>query len=161
MKLRPVIFWPHLVVGALAGLVILMMSVTGVLLTYERQIVSWAEQSYAHSSEQAQTPLSADQLMLIGRESQQGTSRVTIMYVHRWFGLTGDSRGTGRAITGAANLMFLFLLVSGIYLWLPKVWNQTILRSKMLFNPRSKSGKARDFNWHQMFAFWAFIPLFS
>jgi uncharacterized iron-regulated membrane protein len=30
----------------------------------------------------------------------------------------------------------------------------------MLFNPKAKSGKARDFNWHHVFAFWSFVPLF-
>ena len=35
MTLRRVIFWIHLGVGATAAIVILMMSVTGVILTYE------------------------------------------------------------------------------------------------------------------------------
>ncbi|HEX9005568.1 MAG TPA: PepSY domain-containing protein, partial [Blastocatellia bacterium] len=44
MKLfRKVLFWSHLTVGIIGGLVILMMSVTGVLLTYERQIIAWAD----------------------------------------------------------------------------------------------------------------------
>ena len=38
MTLRSFIFWPHLVAGITAGLVILVMCVTGVLLTYERQM---------------------------------------------------------------------------------------------------------------------------
>ena len=82
------------------------------------------------------------------------------MYVHRWFALSGDSRATGRAITGFANLMFLFLLISGIYLWVPKVCNRVILKSRMFFNPKVRNGKARDFNGHHVFAFWSFIPLF-
>jgi uncharacterized iron-regulated membrane protein len=40
---RQVIFWLHLVTGVLAGLVIGVMSVTGVLLACERQIVAFAE----------------------------------------------------------------------------------------------------------------------
>jgi uncharacterized iron-regulated membrane protein len=40
---RRVIFWLHLVTGILAGLVIGVMSVTGVLLAFERQIVAFAE----------------------------------------------------------------------------------------------------------------------
>ena len=43
MKLRTVIFWPHLVAGVVAGVVILVMSVTGVLLTYERQMIAWSD----------------------------------------------------------------------------------------------------------------------
>jgi uncharacterized iron-regulated membrane protein len=43
MKLRRIIFWLHLTAGVLAGTVILVMSVTGVLLAFERQIVAFAE----------------------------------------------------------------------------------------------------------------------
>ena len=40
---RIVRFWVHLAVGALAGLVIFIMSVTGVALTYEKQVIEWAD----------------------------------------------------------------------------------------------------------------------
>jgi uncharacterized iron-regulated membrane protein len=43
MKLRKIIFWLHLTAGVVAGTVILVMSVTGVLLAFERQIVAFAE----------------------------------------------------------------------------------------------------------------------
>ena len=43
MKWRQVVFWLHLTVGALAGMLILVMSVTGVLLAFERQILAFAE----------------------------------------------------------------------------------------------------------------------
>jgi uncharacterized iron-regulated membrane protein len=43
MKLRTLIFWPHLIAGVVAGVVILLMSVTGVLLTYERQLIRWSD----------------------------------------------------------------------------------------------------------------------
>lgn len=46
MTARKIVFWLHLVVGLLAGLVILVMSATGVLLTYEAQIIAWEERSY-------------------------------------------------------------------------------------------------------------------
>ena len=38
---RTVLFWIHLAAGLIAGLIILIMSVTGVALTYERQLVRW------------------------------------------------------------------------------------------------------------------------
>jgi uncharacterized iron-regulated membrane protein len=41
--MRKILFWLHLVTGAVAGAVVLVMSVTGVLLTYERQIVDMAD----------------------------------------------------------------------------------------------------------------------
>ena len=43
MRLRKFIFWLHLAAGVAAGSVILVMSVTGVLLAFERQIVAFAE----------------------------------------------------------------------------------------------------------------------
>jgi uncharacterized iron-regulated membrane protein len=43
MRLRQSIFWLHLAVGVVTGLVILVMSVTGVLLAFERPIVTFAE----------------------------------------------------------------------------------------------------------------------
>jgi uncharacterized iron-regulated membrane protein len=43
MKLRTLIFWPHLVAGVSAGVVILLMCVTGALLTYERQLIAWSD----------------------------------------------------------------------------------------------------------------------
>src|SRR5688500_1529228 len=42
-RLRKIIFWCHLPVGIVAGIVILIMCVTGVLLAYEKQIISWAD----------------------------------------------------------------------------------------------------------------------
>jgi uncharacterized iron-regulated membrane protein len=43
VKLRSILFWLHLACGVVAGGVILIMSVTGVLLTYQRQITAWAD----------------------------------------------------------------------------------------------------------------------
>ena len=42
---------------------------------------------------------------------------------HRWLGAKGDNRNVARAITGACNLGFLFLVMSGFYLWWPRNWN--------------------------------------
>src|SRR5262245_14085095 len=43
MRLRKIIFWLHLTAGAVAGTVIFVMSVTGVLLAFERQIIAFLE----------------------------------------------------------------------------------------------------------------------
>lgn len=44
MKLfRNVIFWCHLLTGTVAGLIVLILSFTAVLLTYQRQIIAWAD----------------------------------------------------------------------------------------------------------------------
>ena len=42
-KLRRIIFWCHLAAGVTAGVVILIMSVTGVLLAFEHQVIRFAE----------------------------------------------------------------------------------------------------------------------
>ena len=46
MNVRKIIFWCHLTVGSIAGVVILTMCVTGVLLAFERQIISCAERNF-------------------------------------------------------------------------------------------------------------------
>jgi uncharacterized iron-regulated membrane protein len=43
MSARKLLFWIHLTCGVVAGAVVLIMSVTGVLLTYQRQIIAWCD----------------------------------------------------------------------------------------------------------------------
>ncbi|HZF67398.1 MAG TPA: PepSY-associated TM helix domain-containing protein, partial [Gemmatirosa sp.] len=42
-RLRSILFWAHLTTGVVVGLVVLVMSVTGVLLAYQKQIQTWAD----------------------------------------------------------------------------------------------------------------------
>jgi len=46
MTLRKILFWFHLSTGVVAGIVVLIMSVTGVLLMYEKQMTAWADRGY-------------------------------------------------------------------------------------------------------------------
>jgi uncharacterized iron-regulated membrane protein len=199
---RKVLFWLHLSAGVLAGLIILMMSVTGVLLTYERQLQSWEDGPYYYQPAPGEQRLTVDQLILaanrtkgfetdnlilasaddapfiarMGRSQTQHLNPYTgeiytphgdtlsgffadVRSLHRWFMMTGEARSTARDITGAANLLFLFLLLSGSYLWLPKVFTWGTLKVRVWFNPLANTTAARDFNWHHVFAFWAAIPL--
>jgi uncharacterized iron-regulated membrane protein len=78
---------------------------------------------------------------------------------HRWLGAREESRDAARAVTGACNLAFLFLVVSGVYLWVPRIWTRRQLRNVLWFR-RGLPAKARDFNWHNVFGAWAAIPLF-
>jgi uncharacterized iron-regulated membrane protein len=73
---------------------------------------------------------------------------------HRFLTLQGDNRPRGKMITGACNFAFLFLAASGVYLWWPRKWSQTALRGILLFN-RQLTGKARDWNWHNVIGFWS------
>lgn len=54
--------------------------------------------------------------------------------------------------------MFLFIVLSGLYLWLPRVWSKASVRAVAWFR-RDVSGKARDFNWHNTIGIWCAIPL--
>ena len=77
---------------------------------------------------------------------------------HRWIALSGDQRATGRAVTGAANLVFLGLALSGLYLWWPHAWTPQHTRAILAFR-RTATGRARDFNWHNVIGFWCLVPI--
>jgi uncharacterized iron-regulated membrane protein len=78
---------------------------------------------------------------------------------HRWFNATGESRTLARAVTGASNLAFLFLILSGVYLWLPRIFKWAAFKTRLLFNAKATTAKARDFNWHHVFGIWSALPL--
>jgi uncharacterized iron-regulated membrane protein len=203
MTLRTFIFWPHLIAGVLAGIVILVMSVTGVLLTYERQLIAWSDSHFqstlterhpqrvpvatvlqnlrtAHPDVQPATltvardpgkPISiaAGQRTLFADAytgailgESTGTMRKAMSDLrswHRWLAVEGEGRATARAITGWSNLLFAFIVLTGMYLWLPKAWTWIQFRAVLLFNGRMR-GKARDFNWHNVIGIWSAVPLF-
>lgn len=200
---RKVLFWLHLCCGVAAGIVVLMMSATGVLLAYERQILASADRaSYTEpaagaarrplaellAAAQAERPgfqptsitlrndpgapvtfaagrsgtLLVDPYTTAVREPGAAGLREffeTVEGWHRWFNVSGDGRATARSITGASNLVFLVLVLSGMYLWLPRVWKWAAFRARLLFNAEAKTSKARDFNWHHVFGIWSALPL--
>ena len=203
-RLRKIIFWCHLPVGVIAGIVILIMCVTGVLLAYEKQIISWADtRAYraapptpetrrlpvetllerareARGSNPSAITLKSDASspaeIAFGRETTlfvnpysgqvlgEGSPRVRSFFRsvtdwHRWLGAKGDNRNVARAITGASNLGFLFLVISGFYLWWPRNWNLKAVRSVIWFR-RGLPARARDFNWHNTIGFWCAPALF-
>ena len=199
---RTVLFWVHLAVGAAAGVVIFIMSVTGVALTYEKQVIEWADLGEWSAPADAGTHLPPETLIaaaaaarpekpVVGltlRSDAAAPATVTfdgntallidpytaaiigpppsglrtffrtMTLWHRYVSLEGTSRATGKAITGAANLGFLFLVVSGLYLWCPRVWTRIQFRNVLWFR-RGLSSKARDFNWHNAIGFWSCVPL--
>jgi uncharacterized iron-regulated membrane protein len=198
---RTILFWVHLAVGALAGIVIFIMSVTGVALTYEKQVIEWADrQAWTHPAvggthlppeallekAAAFSGVPATGITLRARADAPATVTLdgnksllvdpysgavlgeppagvrsffrTMTAWHRYIALEGASRATGKAITGAANLGFLFLVISGLYLWFPRVWNWIQFRNVLWFRG-GLSSKARDFNWHNTIGFWSCVPL--
>jgi uncharacterized iron-regulated membrane protein len=203
MTLRKILFWCHLAAGVTVGAVILIMSVTGVLLTYERQISWWADtRHYSIQPPHPDAPRRSIESLIVGVHEAEPRGTFTTMTVradplapvafaaadrtvyvnpytgdvmgngspgtrrffravtdwHRTLAFTGDRRPLGRAITGACNLAFLFIVSSGLWLWWPRAWTRRHVRSVTTFNARLR-GRARDFNWHNVVGFWSAIPL--
>lgn len=106
-RIRPLLFWAHLVAGVVAGLVVLIMSVTGVLLTYQKQMTLWADLRGVDAAPPAPgaVRLSPDSLLALvaARESKVPTGVVwrngTDMPVEVQFGREG--RQYLNAYTGA------------------------------------------------------------
>ena len=203
MQIRKLFFWLHLILGCFGGLVILVMSLTGVLLTYERQILASVERGafpvtpgtqrlpleglLSRVVEQRGTlpagatvivrsspkvpvelnlgkdglsyvdPYTGQILGSPGRQWRSFFQKVTGF--HRWLGGEGEWRAIGKAITGACTLAFLALLMSGLYLWMPRKWTWQHMAPITWFRA-GLSGKARDFNWHNVIGVWAAVPLF-
>ncbi len=79
---------------------------------------------------------------------------------HRAMGMGEGLRGKpGVTITGAANLGFLFLILTGLVLWLPRQMSWRAFRAVLLFEGRAK-GRRRDWNWHHVLGVWSAPVLF-
>ena len=194
MSFRKVLFWFHLSCGILAGTVIFIMSVTGALLAFQRQILDFTDRRVMAPVESAYgtAPLSIEELLQragsqvnaaptavtvsnkpgfpyqvdFGRERTifidpysgglQGEGSPTVRNffrivtdLHKSLAFGTESRAAGRAITGACNLLFLGILLTGMYLWLPRKWRWSSVRSIVFFRSGIR-GKAREFNWHNV-----------
>jgi uncharacterized iron-regulated membrane protein len=77
---------------------------------------------------------------------------------HRWLAIEGENRPIAKAITGWSNFIFLFIVLSGMYLWIPRRWSWQSVGAVVLFRG-GLSGKARDFNWHNVIGIWSAVPL--
>lgn len=77
---------------------------------------------------------------------------------HRWLALPSENRALGRTFTGASNLAFFGLALSGLYLWWPRAWTAQHARPILAFR-RASTGRARDFNWHNVIGFWCLLPI--
>ena len=203
MNPRKLLFWTHLTCGVVAGMVILIMSVTGVLLTYQRQIIAWCDMRAYQTGppSPAATRLPVDALVAKVGEAMSGPTAMTVtlrsdpaapasvtqgqrtLFInsytgdvlgegapgvraffrrvtdwHRWLGASDENRATARTITGAANLVFFVIVVSGPFLWWPRKFTRTQLRSIGWFKG-GLSSRARDFNWHNTIGIWCALPL--
>jgi uncharacterized iron-regulated membrane protein len=203
-KLRQIIFWMHLTSGVTAGIFIFIMCVTGALLSFESNIIEFAERDMRHipppaknaqrlsvneilagiqmakpGAKPASITIKNDQNAAInisfGREGQvfvnpytgeitgEGAKAVrdafgSIEDAHRWLLMSGDNRPVGKSLMDAANLLFLFLAMSGLYIWFPRRLLWRSFRPVLWFRG-GLSGKARDFNWHNTIGFWSSLVL--
>jgi uncharacterized iron-regulated membrane protein len=202
-RFRTVLFWMHLTAGALAGVVVLVMCVTGVALTYEKQVLDWADsRSWSAPLSASASHLPPETLLARVRQAQPGAAPAGLMlraspqapatltlegnqgllvdpYTgtvigpppqglraffrgttswHRYLAFEGERRATGRSLTGVSNLIFFFIVISGMYLWIPKTlsWLQV---SRVVWFRRGLPVKARYFNWHNVIGIWCAIPL--
>ncbi len=198
---RRTLFWAHLCSGVAAGILIFIMSATGVLIAYQGQIIKASADANRVTLPADAVRLSADQLIEKARAAAPAGGQLNLIFdadpsrpvtvaagrqqlllnpqtgevlpdaaagtrsffrwvedLHRWLGGAPDS--TAANLLDVANLLFLFIIASGIYLWLPEVWKSATVRALTLFRSRYVNSKARDFAWHHVFSFWMFIPLF-
>ncbi|HEX2206955.1 MAG TPA: PepSY-associated TM helix domain-containing protein [Longimicrobium sp.] len=203
-QFRKVVFWMHLVTAVSAAVVILLMSVTGTLLMYQRQITVWADvrgleggppvsgaarlapdalvaavtrthpgqpttvKWFSDAGAPVQVAFGREKTLFVngytGQVLGEGSTGVRaflrkLVALHRWMGAEGENRGLGKKITGISNLMFLFLVISGFYLWFPRNWTRRAFRNLAWFRP-GLPPRARDFNWHHVIGFWSAVPLF-
>ncbi len=82
----------------------------------------------------------------------------TVEGLHRWLALNGTGRNWGRNITGVAVLGFLLLILSGLWLWVPRRIRWRSIKPVLVPSFRLR-GKARDWNWHNVAGFWLATPL--
>jgi uncharacterized iron-regulated membrane protein len=188
------VFWLHLLTGTAAGAVILVMAVSGALLTFEPQLVSWWERDLRAVPSAAPDAKRLDlDALVAGARSARPDARPTAVTVraeprssvrvgfgrdgtlylhpytgavlgdgsklggalhvvedwHRWLG----SREIGRPFTGAANLAFLAMAISGVFLWWPRTNWPGALTAVVVPSLRL-GGRARDFNWHNSIGIW-------
>lgn len=200
---RRAIFWLHLIAGVCVGFVVLIMSITGTVLTYERQLIAWTT-SHLRSAVPATgvAPMTLELLLEHASAARPGlvpagitvnsevdapvtilaepspvfvdaysgqelgerrgaalrTFLATMRSWHRWLGAEGENRAAARSITGWSNLLFLFIIVTGLYLWVPRTFRWLQVRQVVWFKRAYGTSKARDFNWHHVAGLWS-LPM--
>ena len=198
---RRVLFWAHLSCGVAAGVLILLMSATGVLLAYEKQLVAAAEQGNRIAVAADAPMLTVQQLADKARAAAPDAQRIALVFnidpavpvtvtrgrdepllLHPWTGellpdaaagtrsflhqveqlhrrMGGEAGSTRAALMHVANLLFVFIVLSGLYLWLPAVWRWRAIKPRVVPTLGYVNGKARDYAWHQSFGIWMLLPL--
>jgi len=201
-QFRTALFWLHVLCGVVAGLVILVMSGTGVILALKPQIQDWIERDVRYVTPDGAPRLGAYQLLDTAKRARPDASAQSLalprdpsaaatinlgrggnLYInpytgailgtgsaatvqffqtmtnwHRYLSATGEYRAVGRSLTGACNLAFLILGITGLYIWWPRQFSLQHVKPIVWFR-RTSTGRARDFNWHNTIGFWCLIPI--
>ncbi|HVZ84507.1 MAG TPA: PepSY-associated TM helix domain-containing protein [Terracidiphilus sp.] len=203
MTLRRMIFWLHLVCGVTVGLVIAFLATTGSILTFQPQVVAWAERdmqiaappagpcvapstllthaaAYAHAMptgltlyadphRPAEIAFGQDGVVLAaacdGHVIGKGAAKLrgffqSVRDLHRWIAWDGVRHETLRHIKNACVLVFVLLIVSGLVLWVPRRVAWQHLRPALWFRGGLR-GRAREWNWHNVFGLWMSLPLLT
>jgi len=216
---RRCLFWAHLFTGLVVGLIILVLAFTGLMMSFEPQLVARAERAIVREKANGKTtPLTPEELVgkfeqaglkgkpstlnfnhhpeapvvfLLNKGNQQLFHPTTGEYLgkgaenwrrffqinlslHRWLtwpaaqpaGQGQKPPGEGEAkkgvawkdvgghINAAGTLAFLFLLATGLFLWIPKKRTWAAFKAVLTLQTRLK-GRARDWNWHNLAGFWS------
>ena len=125
--LRKLLFWAHLAVGVVAGVVILTMSVTGVLLTYQRQMTSWSDRGYRVSV--GPNRASASELLRAVSAFGEGVVPASLTFRSDPTTPVSASLGQGRVLyvdpytarvlgEGAPGMRAFFRAVTDVHRWL-------------------------------------------
>ena len=143
-----------------------------------REIIAKAQMAKPNSKPSAvtlQSDTSAAAIVAFGRDGQifinpyngeitgEGASGWrgffrAVQDAHRWLTLSGDVRPIGKNINDAANVLFLFLACSGLYIWFPRRLAWQNFKSILWFR-RGLRDRARYFNWHNTIGFWSSLVL--
>lgn len=89
----------HLWLSLPAGVLISIICLTGAVLVFKDELLAW-----------------------MGYESIKGSPLMWVMKLHRW--LMDDTRTWGKVLVGVSTLFFVFILISGLTVHLPKKWKK-------------------------------------
>jgi uncharacterized iron-regulated membrane protein len=127
MTLRKILFWMHLCIGVTAGLVILAMSVTGVMLAFEHQIVAWTDRGYNITPSSNGQRLAIDELVVKAQAAQESPPTGILLRsdpalpIEFSFGRERTvlvNPYTGEILTTASRSRAVFAQVENVHRWL-------------------------------------------
>jgi uncharacterized iron-regulated membrane protein len=96
--------------------------------------------------------------LLTGTASKVHDFLLAVRNLHASASLAHEEGGLLHEAKNAANLLFCFLILSGLVLWVPRRWRKANFEAVTLFRTNLR-GRARDWNWHNVTGFWLAVPL--